>query len=213
MEQSPDPPIDYDGLRVCGLSEDFSTSLDVRRSPVATWRYQGNLNLDVLTAIQQAFDRWTAVANVRGREARPDETPSLIITTQRLDGPQGVLADCELPGPQVQRMRLDTSERWVIVTGPNVPVSQIDLLRVLTHELGHFWGIGHIGPGNLMAPTYSTRIESPQSGDIREMQERYGPPVPQQPPTPPPPGQPITIHIYGADRIVIPGYTVTRNEG
>ena len=46
----------------------------------------------------------------------------------------------------------------------------------LPAELGHAIGISHIGPGNLMAPTYSSTINKPQSGDIQEAIARYGPP-------------------------------------
>ena len=55
----------------------------------------------------------------------------------------------------------------------------------MCHEFGHSLGIGHIQAGNLMAPYYSARIGTPQSGDIAEMVARYGANVPTPPPTEP----------------------------
>lgn len=177
-------------MRFCGLPEALELDVSVRRNNTATWQLAGdlaNFGRDSLrAAIQLAFDTWSGVANCSAKEASPGETPDLILSTVRLDGPQGVLADCELPGPTIQHLRMDTSEKWIIQLGPGVPQGKIDIERVLTHELGHFWGIGHISNGNLMAPTYSTSIDKPQSGDVQEITSRYGPP--QTTPVPPTPG-------------------------
>ena len=176
---------------VCGLPESLVLGLEVRRKPTAKWFLAGDLaglGRDSLRqSIATAFGRWSAVAGCTGEETTTEQGADIVIHTVRLDGPQGVLADCMLPGPQVQVMRLDTSERWTIHAGSGVPQGKIDIVRVLTHELGHFWGIGHIGRGNLMAPTYSDSVEKPQAGDRAEMVDRYGPPLPT-PPAGPSPG-------------------------
>jgi hypothetical protein len=79
---------------------------------------------------------------------------------------------------------------WTVQLGPSVSSSLIDLDRVLRHEIGHFWGIGHDRKGaqSLMAPTYSRSIWSAQEWDVSQIQSLYGkretpPPSPASPPT------------------------------
>lgn len=116
----------------------------------------------------------------------------------------------------VKHQRFDHMETWCYVSGTAVPRDmRIDLGRVACHELGHVLGIPHIQAGNLMQPTYSYSIWTPQAGDIAEAQGRYGKPV-NAPPTPPPP-PPVpsgswTITLTGSGPITgasIPGYRVT----
>ncbi|OWY60495.1 hypothetical protein B7486_68875, partial [cyanobacterium TDX16] len=115
------------------------------------------------------------------RRALRGEGINLYVTSQRLDGPGRVLADCMLPcGSGGSRrttltMRIDNSESWA----PD------DLLAVVAHELGHGWGLGHLKEGNLMQPYYTRKIRTPQAGDAFEMVRRYGRQV--TPPPPPPP--------------------------
>lgn len=200
-----------DDIQICGLPETLILGVSSRRNPQASWFVTNGLPgipLDQLEAsVQAAFNLWSQVANCQGSKAPSQSQADLIITPARLDGPMGVLADCELPGPSVQRMRLDNGERWTIHIGSNVPQGLIDLQRVLAHELGHFWGIGHIQNGNLMAPTYSTRIESPKSGDIQEIQGRYGPPVVNNPTHP---DEPDRMVIYGKSGRITAEFKLTR---
>lgn len=198
---------------ICGLPEALVLGLEVRRNAAAKWFLAGDLaglGRDYLRqSIAAAFGRWSAVAGCSGEETTSEQGADIVIRTQALDGPMGVLADCMLPGPRVQVMRLDTSERWTIHAGPGVPQGKIDIVRVLTHELGHFWGIGHIGRGNLMAPTYSDSVERPQPGDEAEMVARYGPPQPSAPP----PGSvdlPAEMHIVGQSGRVTAKYRLER---
>src|SRR5262249_4763070 len=144
----------------------------------ATWAWGGPTlptisDAAMLKAIQAAFDAWTAVANCRATQAASVGSTDILITAGTIDGPYGVLGETELPGPVPQHMEIDFAEKWIIQLGTLQGTTQIDLERVLTHELGHFWGLEHIASGNLMAPIYSPAIDKPQSGDVQEIQKRY----------------------------------------
>lgn len=195
--------------KVCGLPDALVLGLEVRRAAQAQWFLAGELpGVDreyLRHSIASAFSRWSAVCGCSGVETDNAARADLVIQTTRIDGVQGVLADCELPGPRVQKMRLDNSERWTIHVGPGVPGGQLDLVRVLTHELGHFWGLGHLARGNLMQPMYSDAIDRPAAGDVAEMVARYGPPVPSTPapaPSPSPgvdlPAEMVILGQHGA---------------
>lgn len=190
-----------DEIRICGLPEQLVLDINSRRNPVASWFVEGSLpRIDreqIEACVQAAFNTWSTVANCKGRKAASRATADLIVSVTRLDGPLGVLADCELPGPPVQHLRCDISEQWIVHIGLGVPQGYVDLQRVLVHEIGHYFGIGHIGRGNLMAPTYSTQLYLPQQGDIEEMQGRYGPPVVPDPGHPDEPDQLIIIGKSG----------------
>ena len=97
------------------------------------------------------------------------------MTTGVIDQSGGTLAWSELPnGNRQLTQKYDTREQWIISANPT---SGIDAVRVICHETGHALGVGHIQSGNLLAPVYSRQIRKPQSGDVQEMRERYGPPV------------------------------------
>lgn len=114
---------------------------------------------------------------------------NLIISFGKIDGASSVLAWCELPcGPDSEATQLkslvDDHEPWVISANPSN--GYVDIVRVIRHELAHGAGMDHIADGNLLAPYYDANIREFQAGDIKELQLRYGPPVPVTPATPPP---------------------------
>ncbi len=123
----------------------------------------------------------------------PDQA-DVTITFVAMDGPQGILAQSELPPTPGFAGKLsqefDTQEAWVDQDSPTSPAA-IDAQRVLAHEIGHALGLPHLqAPGNLMNPIYSTVIRTPQSGDAAAIQVLYGPPQhnpPGEPPDLPPP--------------------------
>ena len=92
---------------------------------------------------------------------------------------------------------MDSDETWWFDAGP--PRRGIHFRAVFEHEIGHNIGFEHIGPGNLMAPTYDPRILDYQAGDIEEGLKRYGPHVrntsPDVPPVPANPDGQIQINI------------------
>lgn len=203
-----------DGHYYCGQPDALATGT-LKRAPQARWWLDGELSrisrAEMLGPLQAAFDGWSAVADVTGTMAQSASEADLIVRVHRLDGASGVLADCELPGPTQQRMRLDDSEQWVVHVGAGVAAGAVDLYRVLLHELGHFWGLGHApqGSDNLMAPTYSRQIWTPRSWETAEMQARYGAPKPRTRPAPAP-DLPAEMWVVGTSKRVIAKYKLTR---
>lgn len=116
---------------------------------------------DCFTAALQEISRCCDVSHAYVANAR---SANLLISTRRLDGAMGVLADCQIPvgnvTPDTQLlMRLDDSEGWVISESPGP--AQIDLYRVFLHEAEHGHGLGH-KPANIVEPA-----SSPQSTAVR----------------------------------------------
>lgn len=161
-------------------------------------------------AVKQALDSWANVCPLKFFIS--SDNPDIIITTGKIDGPSKVLAWSELPdgSDRMLRQRYDTSERFVIAVNP--AMNTIDIVAVLTHELGHALGLDHAPQGSpdLMAPIYQPGRREPQDGDIARIQKLYGKPQPNNPPTGNP-NDPIIIKIFlDAGEIQIPGYKVTK---
>lgn len=172
-----------DGYLYCGLPEQLTLELQAR-DPHAKWYVAGgtarSTRDDIRGVIAQCMKTWATVGDVTAEESTEEEA-NLRVVVASIDGRQGVLADCMLPGPPVQLLRLDQSEMWTIHLGADVSNALIDLYRVMLHEIGHYWGIGHDARGakSLMAPTYSASIWTPQQWDVSEFQRRYGTPKPR----------------------------------
>lgn len=206
-------------MRFCGLPDQYTVG-ELRTAPQpAIWQCLGSLpgvpDGDVRSAIQESFDRWSrAVAIPRARQAQPGEPANTIFTCVRMDGRNGTLADMYLPGPIPQNGRIDTSEAYIVSLSGSIPPGRISLIAVLTHEIGHRHLLGHLQtPNCLMNPIYNPSIDKPQPGDISAMAAGYpGTPALPPTPTPVPPGgeSKVTIEVYGARKIVVPGYTVTK---
>jgi hypothetical protein len=181
--------------RFCALPDvmEARTSLCKWPSNHITWTVQaappGLSVQQVAEAGQEAFRRWSEVCGLTAEYQPGNANVMIAMGTRRIDGTFGVLAESELPCGQVRQCRqwYDSSEQWGLFDDRGPGGNAIDLIRVMTHELGHALGMNHIGAGNLLAPTYSPTIIKPQAGDIKEMQARYGTPSENPPPPPPPP--------------------------
>ena len=191
-----------DLIRICGVPDHLGADTLCRwANPRVTWCIQDLLpGLDYETmrdAFALAWSYWAEVCGIEPVYSVNARTSQVLVGVGRIDGPQGVLAQSELPcGSPVQLgQEYDASELWVIAEDP--PADRIDLVRVAAHEIGHVIGLPHIAQGNLLAPYYSRTIRRPQAGDIREAVQRYGPrraatpaPAPPPAPTPSPPPRP-----------------------
>lgn len=186
-------------MEFCGIREQFGDGsrtyklanqrplFYVKDAPPGMTR--GSLIADCL----EAFGRWSAVCDLIFAPTNDPNAAQFVIYTHQFDGPSGILADCELPAPNIrqQQMRIDPTERWG---------TQIDLVRVLCHEIGHGIGLQHfdqnVPPPELMNPVYSQTIEGPQAGEIAYVQKLYGLPQTPQTPTPVPPiGDSVDLHV------------------
>lgn len=122
-------------------------------------------------AVRIAFDRWQAAANIAAFPADRKQQADIVITAEKRDG-----AWCQFPGESAT-VALVLNQSDVYAVGESIPITKVDLVAVLTHQIGHALGLGHLPPGNIMSPLYDPRITGPCAGDIREIVARYGVPL------------------------------------
>lgn len=200
--------------RICGLPDVIAIQRDGR----CLWPFK-NLKVtfnntvakfsveQIKQAFEEACKRWSDVCDLRFTVefSTSVSNSNIHATFGVIDGRSNTLAWSELPcgSSRLLYQKYDSAENWEIYLNANAnPSGNIDLVRVMCHELGHAIGIPHISNGNLMQPSYSPRIGKPQSGDIREAVARYGTPrspapPPQPPATPQPPTPPVPPSIPG----------------
>jgi hypothetical protein len=190
----------YNGQRFCANDDTYRAGGTLCRIPREKlfWTLEGGLpSIDGPTLKQAYADAWRLITDVCGLTVEYTSNPKKADVLTRfgpIDGPANVLAWskiwCGNNGPVDQLF--DTSEAFVYSTNP--PSNRLSLVGVACHENIHACGLnGHIGRGNLMAPTYDSRILVPQAGDIAELVSRYGLPKPAAPPTTPIPPRDTVI--------------------
>lgn len=197
-------PVEDGGGFFCGVSEEhFAINGVTYRWPVGsklTWgigftRLGALSDMDCKDAITEALKEISGSSNISHEYIANADRANIKIISRRLDGPSGVLADCQIPVGNVSvdqtqlLMRIDDSEAWGLFANP--PANKIDFYRVVLHELLHGHGLGHkpanINEAALIAPMYDRNIRNLQAADKAELQRRYGPAkAPATPPTAPP---------------------------
>lgn len=212
---------EFHGLEVTGIAEPVTAhsfrrlrcalpDFEMREAgkvcmwPMKSVTYYQSLRLPGLTPEQvaQAYDeacnQWVAVCGLSLKRVATKNQANIAARSgagraNGLDGRGGTLAWSELPcgvSPNAQMEQCyDEAEAWTYRMA----------VAVICHEVGHALGLPHLSNGNLMAPYYDPKTTKPQSGDIQEMVQRYGAPVPTSPgpstPAPNPPdgtGSPAT---------------------
>ena len=149
--------------------------------------------LDGLQANQQeqifaaAFDSWRPHGGLKHTRVTQERDADIVFFCSRIDGSGRVLAQAQLPPGNDQPiwLQIDTGEVWKVGGTPSG--LEILLLNVVSHELGHNFGLDHTQTrGQLMLPVYSPAVASPQQEDAA----RYGRLYPgSQPPPPAVPGK------------------------
>ena len=159
-------------------------------------------DMDVKDAVTEALKEISECCDVTHAYVVNPNAANFKLTTERLDGASGVLADCQIPMQTAQPdrtsllARFDDAENWVLDDHPTQ--GKIDFYRVVLHELLHGHGLGHkpasIQVPALIAPIYSPTLKNLQKADKDELVRRYG--TPKSPPvTPPPAGLPDTVGV------------------
>ena len=180
----------------CGCPDHLDMDALTSRWPstTVTWTLlqgvPGIPDADLLATCARAMGAWASVCGVKPVYTETGRTANILVTSEAIDGPMGVLGQTELPMGQAQvHLWLDTAEPWTEQEPPGR--NGISLYDVVLHEAGHAFGLGHAPQGspNIMAPIYNPAITSPQSWEINQMVARYGQHVAAPAPTPTP--QPI----------------------
>lgn len=186
--------------------------------------YVNGLSKDVQDKIfKEAFDSWTAVANISFSQVGTTTEADIIISTgsgrgDNFDGPSGTLAWAELSQGDGRKLqtKFDNDETW----SDSINKRGILLLNVGAHEFGHNLGLTHSKvQGALMAPYYTSGIAKPQQvDDVSRIQAIYGKPtgsIPNPTPIPTPPSSPgkkqiIIDYVGEINSIICDGFRIQK---
>lgn len=191
-------PEQHEPRLICRNPEQFGDGSAVfvieERRP--TYFVQGSLpgfsTADLMDVVGVALNAaWGSKLDIKGTAAGTAVSANLLVICTTLDGPNGVLGDCEMPrrGVRQQRMRLDVAERLVLAV--NAPPGQLDLQAIVNHEVGHFLGYPHWATGEpkeLMEPAIQWGLRWPQPTEVAWGVKLFGAAKTETPTAPPPPG-------------------------
>lgn len=202
----------------CGCTEAFgdgspALKLPTNRPLVLVQDALPGHSVDILwTWLREAHARWGSVCDWQARRIfDPREAGAgdyvQLVTGADLGG-GGVLADQMLPyaGGRILRLRINNRIHWRATDGP-MGAGEIDPVRTLCHEIGHFQGHSHWpqgAPPELMEPAIRQDVIAPQPTEARVSAGWFGPPGNPPVPPPQPPGERVvTVRVEGLP----PGWT------
>ncbi len=161
----------------CGRVEELVDNLNTRPWPlkqlswnVNTQGYKGGISeIRLQEAFKVAWAAWGAYLDMTVVNTLDPSKAHVVSKFGTIDGGGNVLAWSELSdGTLVPKNQLyDAGEAWEIEANP----TQIDLVRVACHEIGHALGLTHDDPGShaLMAPVYDRQVRFPTSRDVSRL--------------------------------------------
>lgn len=161
-----------------------------------TGGYKGNIPVtSIRDVLHKAWAAWADVIDVQPTPVNSANGAHVVMRFGTIDGPSKVLAWSHLSDGtlSVKQQLYDAGEAWE---------TQISLLAVGAHEIGHVLGLDHDAANAkaLLKPTYDPAIKYPQQRDVQRMITLGYQPAPIVPPTPvptPADGLAATIRIYG----------------
>lgn len=206
--------IELDAPRFCALPDVMPLAATLCKWPDGEIGYYvqdafPGLSLDqTWAAFDWALALWAKAAKLKVGRTSSAQIARIVARVKRLDGPNGVLAQSQLPCGQIRQalQDYDSSEGWD---------RTIQAKLVIAHEVGHALGLEHApGKGSLMSPYYDPSIGSLQKWDIDEIVKRYGAAAPQPQPTPAPTPAPtpsarqILIDVESKTIVAPQGWTI-----
>lgn len=181
----------------CGVKEQVASRAEARAALQTNTPYyfirstpRGVSVERLAAAYEDAFSRWTAVANVKTTRLTELAVAGARDVVNIIDGadlPSGVLADQVLGNGTNTRLQMRVSN--------NIDWNRVSLADVLGHEQGHMFGLAHFPPGpppEWMEPVLSgTVTPQPTEAEVVRMWFSQFPPIgPNPTPNPPTPPTP-----------------------
>ena len=182
--------------RHCGIAEQFATkdaeqAQALLRTKRPKWCLQGKLRQFTDNQLRQyiadACGYWSEQCDLVFTETNDRAAADIVIEDHDFgDGPGGVLADAQLPGPRQQLMRIGREGNFVASSNP--PSGTTDIVAIICHESGHIIGFYHLPSGgdlDLMEAFYRAGLRKPQRAESAMARQWYGAPVARAPPSDP----------------------------
>jgi hypothetical protein len=140
------------------------------------------LNFDYLAVLRQAFDLWSAVANVEfiqitdgGGNIGVGNQASIRVSGGFIDGSSQVLARAFFPPTGGDSNAVAAHGDMVFDSGETTFWTANSFLLVAAHEIGHALGLDHENVNlALMNPSYNPSLTGLQADDIAGIQAIYG---------------------------------------
>ncbi len=176
-------PLDYEGHRFDGGDHDHHHARPLVGPQAARWPtnritysidYPSARSVNppladaaIQAAFKQATGWWSEQLELDFVEVPSTTAAHIPIRFERIDGPQGILAQAYLADgtPNPKPLTMDGSERWTA----GAPASGlVSIPTVACHELGHSLGLDHDAASApaVMRPTYTAALPREQARDI-----------------------------------------------